>query len=93
MKKTKKNKADKQPTLLGGATKSLKKLRKGTRRRLRGLSTAQKVVGGTVLVALGLSYLAKRLGPADIPAPTDATTTIGDDAVAAEESLAAMAHN
>ena len=91
MKKTKKNKAAMQKTLLGGAAKSLKKLRKGTSRRIGGLSTTQKVVGGAALVALGLSYLSKHLGGSDIPAPTDATTTA--DSVAAEESLAAMHDN
>ena len=46
MKKTKKNKAAKQKTMLGGAAKSLKKLGKGTSRRIGRLSTTQKVVGG-----------------------------------------------
>lgn len=91
MKKTKKNKVAKKQTLLGSAAKSLKKLRKGTSRRIGGLSTTQKVVGGAALVALGLNYLSKRLGSADIPAPADATTTA--DGLAAEESLAAMGGN
>ena len=91
MKKTKKNKAAKQKSMLGGAAKSLKKLGKGTSRRIGRLSTTQKVVGGAALVALGLNYLSKRLGSADIPAPTDATTTA--DGLAAEESLAAMNGN
>ena len=91
MKKTKKNKVAKKQTLLGGAAKSLKKLGKGTSRRIGGLSTTSKVVGGAALVALGLNYLSKRLGSADIPAPADATTTA--DGVAAEESLAAMGSN
>ena len=86
MKKTKvkKNKAGKN-TLLSGAAKSLKKLRTAK------LSTTQKVVGGAALVALGLSYLSKRLNGADISAPKDATTTA--DAPAAEASLAAMGGN
>lgn len=91
MKKTKKNKVSKKSSLLGGAAKSLKKLSRGTSRRIGGLSTTQKVVGGAALVALGLSYLSKRLGPSDIPAPTDATTTA--DAGAAEETLATMHAN
>ena len=91
MKKTKKNKPAKQKSMLGGAAKSLKKLGKGTSRRISRLSTTQKVVGGAALVALGLNYLSKRLGSADIPAPTDATTTA--DGLAAEESLAAMNGN
>jgi len=79
MKKTKnkKQKASKK-TLLGGAAKSLKKLRKGG--RLRGLSTTQKVVGGA-LVALGLGYLATRRAT---------STPAASDASAAEETLAAM---
>ena len=91
MKNLKKNKVAKKQTLIGSAAKSLKKLRKGTSRRIGGLSTTQKVVGGAALVALGLSYLSKRLGPSDIPAPTDATTTA--DAEAAEESMATMHAN
>ena len=91
MKKTKKNKAAKKQTLLGGAAKSLKKLGKGTSRRIGGLSTTQKVVGGAALVALGLNYLSKRMGSSDIPAPGDATTTA--DGVAAEDTLAAMSSN
>ena len=91
MKKTQKNKVSKKSSLLGGAAKSLKKLSRGTSRRIGGLSTTQKVVGGAALVALGLSYLSKRLGPSDIPAPTDATTTA--DAGAAEETLATMHAN
>lgn len=88
MKKTKKNKVAKQKTMLGGAAKSLKKLGKGTSRRIGRLSTTQKVVGGAALVALGLSYLSKRLNGGDIPHPADATTTA--DGLAAEENLAAM---
>ncbi len=83
--KAKKNKAGKKATLLGGAVKSIKQLRK------RKLSTTQKVVGGAALVALGVSYLAKRLSGADLPARPDATTTA--DADAAETSLAAMDSN
>lgn len=69
MKKTKnkKSKAGKK-TMLSGAAKSLKKL-----------TTTQKVVGGAALVALGVSYLAKRRSTASGPAAT-----------AAEETLAAM---
>lgn len=87
MKNSKKNKvkASKKNSLLGGATKSLKKLGKGTRKRIGGLSTTQKVVGGAALVALGLSYLAKRRGAAD-----GLTTTSLDDAAVAEENLATL---
>ena len=87
MKKTKdkasKNKAGKKNTLLSGAAKSIKSLRKSK------LSTTQKVLGGAALVALGVGYLAKRLNGADLPARSDATTTAAD-ADAAESSLAAM---
>lgn len=83
--KAKKNKAGKKATLLGGAAKSIKNLRK------RKLSTAQKVLGSAALVALGVGYLAKRLSSADLPARPDATTTA--DANAAESSLAAMDAN
>ena len=78
MKKNKKAKADKagKKSLLSGAAKSLKKLRKTK------LSTTQKVVGGAALVALGLGYLSQRRG---IPATPPAA-----DASAAEENLAAM---
>ncbi|RTQ45919.1 hypothetical protein EJV47_24120 [Hymenobacter gummosus] len=48
----KKNKAGKKKkSLLGRAGKSIKKL-----------STTQKVVGGSALLALGLGYLAQRSG-------------------------------
>ena len=80
--KTKKSKAGKKSTLLGGAAKSIKNLRKSK------LSTTQKVLGGAALVALGVGYLAKRLNGNDLPARPDATTTA--DANAAESSLAAM---
>ena len=83
--KTKKNKAGKKATLLGGAVKSIRGLRK------RKLSTAQKVLGGAALVALGVSYLAKRLNGNDLPVRPDATTTA--DADAAETNLAAMSAN
>lgn len=84
--KNKKNKAGKK-TLLGGAAKSLKKLGRGTASGIGGLSTIQKVVGGTALVALGLSYLNKRRGK-------KATTAIDTpDAAAAEDNLAAMDEN
>lgn len=86
--KAKKNKAAKKSTakktsLLGGAAKSIKGLRKSK------LSTTQKVLGGAALVALGVGYLAKRLNGTDLPARPDATTTAAD-ADAAESSLAAM---
>ena len=89
MKKTqdqaRKNKAGKKNTLLAGAAKSIKNLRKSK------LSTTQKVVGSAVLVALGIGYLAKRLNGRDLPARPDATTTA--DAPAPETSLAAPAAN
>jgi hypothetical protein len=68
----KKNKAGKKKkNLLGGAVKSIKKL-----------STTQKVVGGSALVALGLGYLAQRRGLfGGASADTDANTG---------ESLASM---
>ncbi|OON67859.1 hypothetical protein [Hymenobacter sp. CRA2] len=61
----KKNKAPKKKkTLLGGAMKSIKKL-----------STTQKVVGGSALVALGLGYVAQRRGLfSAAPGDTDANT-------------------
>ena len=86
MKKNKKNKADKKG-LLGGAAKSLKKLKKGTANSIGGLSTTQKVVGGAALVAFGLSYLAKRRGNSD----TLASGT--SDATAAEQNLSALEEN
>lgn len=82
--KTKKKKATRKATLLGGAVKSIKNLRKSK------LSTTQKVLGGAALVALGVGYLAKRLNGTDLPARPDATTA---DADAAESSLAAMDAN
>lgn len=84
MKKNKKTKADKKTTLLGGVTKSLKKLGKGTTNSIGGLSTAQKVVGGAAIVALGLSYLTKRRG-----SHAGATDTSSDASVA-EENLATL---
>jgi hypothetical protein len=87
MKKTKKNKAAKKATLLGGATKSLKKLGKG--KTFGKLSTTQKVVGGAALVALGLSYLSKRRKAGAAASETDTTT----DAAAAEQNLAALDGN
>ncbi|MET4074727.1 hypothetical protein [Hymenobacter sp. UYCo722] len=83
--KTKKTKAGKKTTLLSGAAKSIKNLRKSK------LSTTQKVLGGAALMALGVGYLAKRLNGNDLPARPDATTTA--DADAAESSLAAMDAN
>lgn len=81
--KAKKTKAGKKTTLLGGAAKSIKSLRKTK------LSTTQKVLGSAALVALGVGLLAKRLNGTDLPARPDATTTAAD-ADAAESSLAAM---
>lgn len=78
MKKTK-DKAAKKQTLLGGATKSLRKLRKSK------LTTTQKVLAGAALAAVGLSMLAKRAGS------NGASTT--PDTAAAEDNLAAMDAN
>ncbi|GAA4056039.1 hypothetical protein GCM10022409_49170 [Hymenobacter glaciei] len=80
--KAKKSKPGKSTTLLSGAAKSIKGLRKTK------LSTAQKMLGGAALVALGVGYLAKCLSGSDLPARPDATTTA--DADAAESNLAAM---
>jgi hypothetical protein len=73
--KTKTNKTKKagKKSLLGGAAKSLRKLGKGS---VGKLSTTQKVVGGTALLALGLGYLATKRGGsagASTPAPTTDT--------------------
>lgn len=87
MKKIKKKKADKKANLLGGATKSLKKLGKG--KAFGKLSTTQKVVGGAALVALGLGYLAQRRKAGAATPETDATS----DAAAAEQNLAALDGN
>lgn len=82
MKKNKKNKAGKKKSLLGGAAKSLKKLGQGT--GIGRLSTAQKVVGGATLVALGVRFLARRrTSSAAGPAPTA-------DPASAEHNLAAL---
>lgn len=83
MKKNKKIKVGRKPTLFGGATKSLRKLSKGAASGIGGLSTTQKVVGGAALVALGWRYVAKRR---KVGAPVDTTT----DATGAEENLAAL---
>lgn len=82
MKKNKKIKNGKKTTLLGGATKSLRKLSKGTANKISGLSTTQKVVGSAALVALGLSYFRKRNGKTTGDADTDVS--------AAEHNLSAM---
>ncbi|PJJ53272.1 hypothetical protein [Hymenobacter chitinivorans] len=77
MKKNKKTKAKapKKKSLLSGAAKSLKKLSRGS---VGKLTTTQKVVGGTALVALGLGYLAQRRNAASASAAattdTDANT-------------------
>ena len=80
--KAKKKKAGKKATLLGGAAKSIKNLRKSK------LSTTQKVLAGAALAAIGVGYLAKRLNGTDLPARPDATTTA--DLAGAEHNLAAM---
>jgi hypothetical protein len=72
------------PSLLGGASKSLKKL--GKRKR----STSQKAVAGAALSAIGLSMFVKRRKA--IP-PTEAEADILTDATAAEQNLAAMDAN
>ncbi|GAA4348931.1 hypothetical protein GCM10023185_05310 [Hymenobacter saemangeumensis] len=77
MKKTKKKKAARK-SVLSGATKSIKKLRKSR------LSTTQKVVGGAALLAVGLGLLARRLNGSTAPTA---------DMAAAEESLAALDEN
>jgi hypothetical protein len=81
--KTKKAKSGKK-SLLGGASKSLKKLGK------RKLSTTQKVVAGAALAAIGLSLFAKRRKAG---APTEAETASLTDADAAEHNLAALDAN
>ncbi|WP_210521270.1 hypothetical protein [Hymenobacter terricola] len=75
-------------TLLGGAAKSLRKLGKGTASRIGGLSTAQKVVGGAALVALGLNYLSKRR-----PKGASNGANSVSNGTAADENLAAMDGN
>lgn len=87
--KSKKNdarkvKATRKTSLFGGAGKSIKKLGSG----IGGLSTTQKVAGGAALVALGLSYLAKRRGGSSSLAPASATNAA--NAAGAEQSLTAM---
>ncbi|GAB2850443.1 hypothetical protein [Hymenobacter ruber] len=81
MKKTKdkaaKNKPAKKQTLLGGATKSLKKLRKSK------LTTTQKVLAGAALAAVGLGMLAKRNGKATSP-----DTAAAEDSLAALDANA-----
>ncbi|UOQ53680.1 hypothetical protein [Hymenobacter cellulosivorans] len=75
MKKNKKIKAKtaKKKSLLGGAAKSIKKL---SRNSVGKLTTTQKVVGGTALVALGLGYLAQRRNAAaTTPTPAAASDT------------------
>lgn len=87
MKKSKKKKASKKTTLLGGATKSLKKLSKNS---VGKLSTTQKVLAGATLGALGVRYLVKRLGKPKSGAPTEAAApdlAMSDDAVEAEANL------
>lgn len=84
-KKTK-NKTARKTTLLRGAAKSLRKLSKGTTNSIGRLSTAQKVVGGATLLALGLSYLNKRrraTGDSSAPSSTP-------DAAGAEQNLAGL---
>ncbi|WP_375417133.1 hypothetical protein [uncultured Hymenobacter sp.] len=81
-KDVKKAKATKKTSLFGGAGKSIKKLGSG----IGGLSTTQKVAGGAALVALGLSYLAKRRGNGS----SSTATTNSADAAGAEQSLAAI---
>lgn len=91
MKKSKKlkdkKKSVKKTGLLGGAAKSLRKLGKGTTRRIGGLSTTQKVVGATTLVALGLSYLNKRRKAGAAP------NNLSESAAYAEENRAALDDN
>ena len=83
MKKNKKNKASKKAGLLGGAAKSLKKL--GQRTGIGRLSTAQKVVGGATLVALGVRYLARHRR-----ATSEAVAAPPADVAGAEQNLATM---
>ena len=88
MKKNKKlkdkKKSAKKTGLLRGAAKSLGKLGRGTSKRIGGLSTTQKVVGATTLVALGLSYLNKRRKA------TAASDELTELAAGAEENLVAL---
>ncbi|QIX61774.1 hypothetical protein FY528_11290 [Hymenobacter lutimineralis] len=83
-KKKSKAKAPKKKSLFGGAAKSLKKLGKGS--GLRKLTTTQKVVGGTALVALGLGYLAtRRAGSASSEtATTDIDPNTGESLLSTE---------
>lgn len=87
MKKNKRTKTDKTTTLLGGATKSLRKLGKDAANGIGGLSTAQKVAGGAALVALGLSILTKKRRGATA---TEEAVTTPDYATAAEANLASL---
>ncbi len=91
MKKNKKKKAAKKPTLLGGAAKSLKKLGKGTAAGIGKLTTTQKVLAGATLGALGIRYVVKQFGKNKAGLPTDATpdanSAAQDDAALAEYNL------
>lgn len=78
-----KNKAAKKTSLFGGAGKSIKKLGRG----IGGLSMTQKVAGGALL-ALGLSYLAKRRGSSGGSSAEAAPSPA--DVAGAEQSLATM---
>ena len=79
-----KRKSARKTTLLGGASKSLRKLGKGATNSIGSLSTTQKVVGGATLLALGLSYFNKRRSRAAKGDTTAASVT------GAEQNLAAI---
>lgn len=95
MKKTKKKKSDKKkPTLLGGATKSLKKLGKGTAASIGKLSTTQKILAGATLGALGVRYVVKQLGKNKaakaVETAPGADSALQDDAAVAEHNLTSL---
>jgi hypothetical protein len=86
--KNKKNKAAKKATVLGGAAKSLKKLRKNS---VGKLSTTQKVLAGTALGILGVRLLVKKMGkPQAATAPETSEYGLSSDVTGAEANLTAL---